>query len=107
MWRLFAVSVTLAIELLHVGALSAQTSERFETLMKSILIVDAHVDTPGYIVDEGYQLAEEHRYYEVDLPRMRAWPRRGRLFWRLRAAAGLCAAPVATARYGMDRRTPR
>jgi len=71
MWRLFAVSVTLAIELLHVGALSAQTSERFETLMKSILIVDAHVDTPGYIVDEGYQLAEEHGYYEVDLPRMR------------------------------------
>src|SRR4051812_22771356 len=39
--------------------------------MKDILIIDAHVDTPGYIVDEGYQLAEEHSYYETDIPRMR------------------------------------
>ena len=41
----------------YVGAVSAQTpAERYETLMKNILIVDAHVDTPGYIVDEGYQI---------------------------------------------------
>ena len=29
------------------------------------------IDTPGYIVDEGYQLAEEHRYYETDIPRLK------------------------------------
>ena len=70
--RLSAVCVTLTIELLCVGAGSAQTpAERYESLMKNILIVDAHVDTPGYIVDEGYQLAEEHSYYEADIPRMR------------------------------------
>jgi membrane dipeptidase len=33
--------------------------------------VDAHVDTPGYIVDEGYRLSEEHSYYETDIPRLR------------------------------------
>ena len=68
----FAVCLTFAIELLYIGAVSAQTpAERYESLMKNILIVDTHVDTPGYIVDEGYRLAEEHSYYEADIPRMR------------------------------------
>ena len=39
--------------------------------MKDILIWDAHIDTPRYFLDEGYRLADEHRYYELDLPRMR------------------------------------
>ena len=50
----FAVCLTFAIELLYISAVSAQTpAERYESLMKNILIVDTHVDTPGYIVDEG------------------------------------------------------
>jgi len=55
------------------GAAAAQTSPspRVQALLKDILIVDAHVDTPGYIVDEGYRLAEEHPYYETDIPRLR------------------------------------
>src|SRR6476620_7895335 len=49
-----------------------QTSQqRFDALMRDLLILDSHVDTPGYIVDEGYQLAEEHRYYEADIPRLK------------------------------------
>lgn len=43
--------------------------------MQDILIADLHIDTPRYVVDEGYKLAEEHGYYELDIPRMR----RGRL----------------------------
>ena len=39
--------------------------------MRDMLILDSHIDTPGYIVDEGYQLAEEHRYYEADIPRLK------------------------------------
>jgi membrane dipeptidase len=45
--------------------------ERYGQLMKDILILDAHIDTPRYFVDEGYRLADEHGYYELDLPRMR------------------------------------
>ncbi len=58
--------------LLLLGAALAQgTEERFDRLMRDLLIVDTHVDTPGYVVDEGYQLAEEHGYYEADIPRLR------------------------------------
>lgn len=39
--------------------------------MRDILIFDAHIDTPRYFVDEGYRLADEHPYYELDLPRMK------------------------------------
>jgi membrane dipeptidase len=39
--------------------------------MRDLLILDSHIDTPGYIVDEGYQLTEEHRYYETDIPRLK------------------------------------
>ena len=39
--------------------------------MRDLLIFDAHIDTPGYMVDEGYRLAEEHDYYETDIPRLR------------------------------------
>src|SRR5688572_25529960 len=45
--------------------------QRFERLMKDILILDSHIDTPWYIVDEGYDLGIEHDYYETDIPRLR------------------------------------
>ena len=45
--------------------------QRFDRLMRDILIVDTHIDTPGYMVDEGYRMGEEHRYYETDIPRLR------------------------------------
>lgn len=55
------------------NALLAQstTSERLAHLLQDLLIVDTHVDTAGYVVDEGYQLAAEHHYYEADIPRLR------------------------------------
>lgn len=45
--------------------------ERFANLMKDILVVDLHVDTPRYVVDEDYDIGVEHRYYELDIPRLR------------------------------------
>src|SRR5689334_3827426 len=54
------------------AAARAETSaERFDRLMRELIIVDTHIDTPGYIVDEGYRLADRHSYYELDVPRMR------------------------------------
>jgi len=50
----------------------AQTAdERFQRLMRDILIVDTHIDTPWYVVDEAYDLGEEHPYYETDIPRLK------------------------------------
>ena len=40
-------------------------------MMRDLLIFDAHIDTPRYFVDEGYKLADEHGYYELDIPRMK------------------------------------
>jgi membrane dipeptidase len=45
--------------------------DRFDRLMRNLLIFDAHIDTPRYFVDEGYRLADEHKYYELDIPRMK------------------------------------
>jgi len=63
----------IAIIALAAAALPAAaqetTGQRFERLMRDILIVDTHIDTPLYVVDEGYQLGEEHSYYEFDIPR--------------------------------------
>jgi membrane dipeptidase len=57
---------------LAVWAAHAQTpQQRYDTLMRDLLILDSHIDTPGYVVDEGYQLGEEHRYYETDIPRLK------------------------------------
>lgn len=61
------LSFVLGLLLLQAGDLQ----ERFEQLMRDILIFDAHVDTPRYTVDEGYRWAEEHSYYETDIPRMK------------------------------------
>ena len=54
--------------------LIAQTESpelRFDRLMKDILILDTHIDTSWYIVDEGYDLGVEHDYYQTDIPRLR------------------------------------
>ena len=45
--------------------------QRFDRLMKDILILDTHIDTPWYMVDEGYDIGIEHNYYETDIPRLR------------------------------------
>jgi Zn-dependent dipeptidase, microsomal dipeptidase homolog len=64
--RPFRIAVLIA------AVASAQApQDRFDRLMRDILIFDAHVDTPRYIVDEGYRLAEEHAYYETDIPRLK------------------------------------
>ena len=64
--------LALAFCMAAAAAAAQGTSEaRFERLMRDILIADTHIDTPGYVVDEGYRLADEHRYYETDIPRLR------------------------------------
>jgi membrane dipeptidase len=60
-------TMALGLLLLQAGGLE----ERFERLMRDILIFDAHVDTPRYTVDEGYRWADEHPYYETDIPRLK------------------------------------
>ena len=57
------------LTLLAAAQLPAQ--DRFARLLRDILIFDAHIDTPRYFVDEGYRLRDEHKYYELDIPRMR------------------------------------
>lgn len=61
-WPILALALCLS-------PLAAQ--DRYERLMRDLLIFDAHIDTPRYFVDEGYRLADEHRYYELDIPRMK------------------------------------
>ena len=59
---------------LAAATLAAQTEspqQRFDRLMKDILILDTHIDTPWYMVDEGYDIGIEHNYYETDIPRLR------------------------------------
>jgi membrane dipeptidase len=63
--------MALVILLALASAAFAQDAARFERLMQDIFIADLHVDTPWHIVDEGYNLAEEHTYYETDIPRLR------------------------------------
>src|SRR5262249_18964530 len=52
-------------------AQSPTARQRFDRLMQDILIIDTHIDTPWYIVDEGYDMGVEHDYYETDLPRLK------------------------------------
>ena len=52
-------------------AMTLFAQERYERLMRDVLIFDAHIDTPRYIVDEGYRMADEHPYYETDIPRLK------------------------------------
>ncbi len=55
---------------LGVAALPAQ-QDRYDRLLQDLIIIDTHIDTPWYIVDEGYDLGEEHGYYETDIPRLK------------------------------------
>jgi len=57
--------------LLLLAATTLSGQSRFDRLMRDILIFDAHIDTPRYVFDEGYRFADEHSYYELDIPRMR------------------------------------
>jgi membrane dipeptidase len=51
---------------------SAQSSaDRLDRLLRDSVLVDTHVDTPWYMVDEGYNLGEEHGYNQADVPRLR------------------------------------
>jgi membrane dipeptidase len=62
----------MLIQLLLGASLQTQSSstQRLQNLLSQLIIIDTHIDTPGYIVDEGYRLAEEHPYYEADIPRL-------------------------------------
>jgi membrane dipeptidase len=55
---------------LGASVLSAQ-QDRYDRLLKDLIIIDTHIDTPWYIVDEGYDMGEEHGYYETDIPRLK------------------------------------
>ena len=62
----------LMVALICFAAASAQTpTERLNRLLNNSILVDTHVDTPKYVVDENYDLAEKHTYYEADIPRLR------------------------------------
>src|SRR5689334_25165132 len=62
----------LPVMLVSVALAAAQTpAERLNRLLADAVLVDTHVDTPWYVVDENYDLAEEHGYYEADIPRLR------------------------------------
>ncbi len=52
-------------------AQSESAQQRLDRLLRDLLIADTHIDTLTYVVDEGYRLAEEHNYYEADIPRLR------------------------------------
>src|SRR5215469_15616453 len=46
-------------------------AERLNRLLSDGIIVDTHVDTPWYMVDEGYDLGDEHGYYQADITRLK------------------------------------
>lgn len=45
--------------------------DRYDRLLQDLIIIDTHIDTPWYIVDEGYDLGVAHDYYETDIPRLK------------------------------------
>jgi membrane dipeptidase len=63
--------VRLLLLLFALTSFAPAQQDRLPRLLEDILIFDAHIDTPRYFVDEGYKLADEHAYYELDLPRLR------------------------------------
>jgi membrane dipeptidase len=67
--------VKLAVVLALACAAFAQTTvdpARVTRLLERAVIVDLHDDTTQMILDEGYNLAENHSFGQVDIPRMRA-----------------------------------
>jgi membrane dipeptidase len=67
------ISIRLsALMLMWLCLASAEsTTERLQRLLNNAVLIDTHVDTPWYVVDENYDLGEEHTYYEADIPRLR------------------------------------
>ena len=62
----------LMLLLASLALASAQTpAERLNRLLSDAVLIDTHVDTPWYMVDENYDLGEEHGYYQTDIPRLR------------------------------------
>lgn len=62
----------LVLILATLALASAQTpEERLNRLLNDAILIDTHVDTPWYMVDEGYDVGEEHGYYQADIPRLR------------------------------------
>lgn len=51
--------------------LAQPNEQRFQRLMRDILIFDSHIDTPRLVIDEAYDFSKRHSYYELDIPRMR------------------------------------
>jgi membrane dipeptidase len=45
---------------------------RLNRLLGDLLIIDTHIDTPRFILDEGYNFGVRNDYYETDIPRLRA-----------------------------------
>src|ERR1035441_8903516 len=44
---------------------------RVDRLLQRAVVIDLHDDTTQMIVDEGYNLGENHDFGQVDIPRMR------------------------------------
>jgi membrane dipeptidase len=66
------LNVDFALMLIWLCLASAEsTTERLQHLLNTAILIDTHVDTPWYVVDENYDLGEEHTYYEADIPRLR------------------------------------
>lgn len=62
----------MVLLLLLLAGWNGQAQEsRVDKLLRDILIVDSHIDTPRYFLDEGYRLADRHKYYELDMPRLK------------------------------------
>jgi membrane dipeptidase len=78
--RLTWFSITGSMLLLAQGS----PEQRFERLMKDILIIDTHVDTPWHVLDEGYDVGARNTYYEADIPRLKEG-RAGAIFFGLMA----------------------
>jgi membrane dipeptidase len=53
------------------AAFAQKPDQRLERILADSILIDTHVDTPWYVVDEGYDLAEEHGYNEADIPRLK------------------------------------
>lgn len=69
--ELRTLSYFLLLPLLCFISRAETPEQRSQRLLNDILIIDTHVDTPNYILDEKYQLQEKHGYYEADIPRLR------------------------------------
>ncbi len=61
----------ILLALLAYSAAFAADPARVTRLLERAVVIDLHDDTTQMIVDEAYNLAESHRYGQVDIPRMR------------------------------------